>query len=454
MTDFRIIELQNPSDCCMVMGGIKWKTLVGLDKAKQSLRIAKQEKATHYLPADQQSHVVGTIHLPAEYKANNKGKKSKTGSVSDPGVNRKRRLYSAAAVFAQIHTTGAHLVKLQLDDGLWWVVAVHEAVIVNGTDVLCTDAVAEELAEKFLRVNPNAIIVAELGDIRPYLNVHTELVQAKSASQSVPNSAKVMFLIAIAVLALNAFWDEWQKRQRAAARTTQQTLVVDSKAEWGKALDKWARAIELDGPAGLAAVYKHLTTIPPEVGGWTILSAECVSKPKFWHCSATYKNGPFSDNISFSQSMPEGCTANWIGLDLAACTWDVAADRKSLERNSLTNVEEFNLNYISALQRVLPAFRQVDLKPAVVINLPPPVYSPKGNGEMVKVAYPTDNKGIELPKSQQFTLSGPLRSFAVLPLTASTSITSIKVDIEGRGVRPDLRTSVITANLVGVIYVK
>ncbi|MDH4602343.1 type 4b pilus protein PilO2 [Pseudomonas syringae] len=454
MTDFRIIELQNPTDCCVVMGGVKWKTLIGLDKAKQSIRIAKDDKASHYLPADQYSHMVGTIHLPAEYKTKGNDQKAKGVSAKASNVKRKRRLYSAAAVFAQIHTTGAHLVKLQLEDGLWWVVAVHEAVIVKGTDVLCTDVEADNLVKGFLRANPNAVIVAELGDIRPYLNVHTELVEAKSASQSVPNSVKLLVLGAIAIFALNAAWDEWQKRQRAAARTVQQTLVVDSRAEWGKALDKWANGIELDGPTGLTAVYGLLSEIPMDVGGWTLLSGECVSKPKVWHCSATYKSGPFADNRSFNQSMPEGWSANWVGLDLAAGTWEAVAARTVLVRSRLIEVKDFNLNYISALQRVLPAFRQVDLKPAVEITLQPPVFSPKGNGEMVKVPYPADNKGIELPKTQLLTLTGPLRSIAVLPLAETMSITSVKFDVEGRGVRPDLRTSVITANLVGVIYVK
>src|SRR5450830_644915 len=107
MTEANIKQLG--PNAWLVFGGIKWKPLIGSGLASKSQKEAVSVKATHFVAAGAQSAAVGTIQLPAE-------KKSKVG----------RKLYSAAAIFAVSHPTGAMIARELVEGGKFWVVGSHD----------------------------------------------------------------------------------------------------------------------------------------------------------------------------------------------------------------------------------------------------------------------------------------------------------------------------------------
>jgi hypothetical protein len=141
----------------------------------------------------------------------------------------------------------------------------------------------------------------------------------------------------------------------------------------------------------------------------------------------------------------------------AICSWTVNVDRKSIDRTRLQKIPDFSLQYISALQRVLPGLKTVELAPPVIAPIAEPeVYVNRGQGEeLVPVPYPTDNTvGIERPSVQTVVIEGPLRTMSVLPLINETVIQQLSFQVGGVGSVPTLRDSIFTAKLVGEIYVR
>lgn len=442
MAEYRIEPLDSSLDTYVLFGGIKWTFLLGSDLAKKSLSYAKDNKATHYIPADVQSHSAGAIRL---------------SKAEMPPKGSRQRLYSAAAIFAQSHPTGACVgrVKTGPDADVVWVVAVHEGMIAMDSDILCTEAEAEEIIRAFREKHDDVQIIDHLDDPSQFLNHHSQLLALKTLYESVPNSLKLLVVAVMVLIFVDWGWGYLKKQRAKAERVAQIERSVDAKAEWSKALDKWALGVKLDGRAGMLAVYDQLTATPSYVGGWALESAQCVNSTGSWSCSARYRRTAFSTNSSFEESMPKGWSARWDGLVNIIGTWQAPANRITLNRANVTPLKEFNVAYISALQSVLPAYSRVDLASPVKVSIPVPTYSPKNDGVMVPVQYPEgDTKGIELPSTQALKVEGPLRSLLVLPLTNLARIDSVSFKIESRDVRPDLRSSMITAEMVGVMYVQ
>jgi hypothetical protein len=437
MAEYCVREVAGIPGSFLVIGGVKWTTLLGSDLEKQSLAEAKRAKATHYVMAGAVSSAVGTIKLPVEKDGKNA-----------------RRFYSAAAIFAAGHATGAFVTKVRIDD-LYWVVAVHEGLIAKSTDVLCTSDEADELILAFKSRHQRVEKVTKMGDVSEFLNINTQLIAPQSAWESIPHSAKIA-LVALGVLAAaNYGWGEWSEYQAREEKAKRIEQVVDARAEWTKALDQWAKSVELDGPDGLSDVYREVTkNVPWTVGGWELASGRCDNSNKVWLCSATYTQGAFASNKTFVASLPAGWKAGWNELTNAVGSWSVPAKRVPLKRDDLAESSTLSVDYVSSLQDVLKAFRKVELTVPAAVSITEPKFV-KYTGEVAKVAYPsTNNKGLEIPKIQTITLAGPLRSIAVMPVTQMTKIKSLRFVVEGRGVRPDLRASVLNAELVGEIYVK
>lgn len=464
MMEYLLTELPDRPDTFVLLGGIRWKNLFGSDLEKQSLLEAKNNKASHYIPAGAQQPSVGTISLDkADFKPGKSAKAGnslfKRGAIKadapvEKTVSGGRRIYSMAAIFAQGHKTGAFIGRVALADDLFWVVAAHEGVIEKGTDVLCDRFEADALVAKFKSEKPTAIDISMLGDVAQFLNSYSELIVPKNKLDSIPKSVYVVAIMIMMVVIGNILYGQWQTRKILRERAARVERTVDAKAEWNKALSQWAQNVKIDGPEGFAQLYSILGDVPLKIGGWGLVSANCGANLVGWSCAAHYTAGPYGTNETFQANLPAGWTAGWEGLSGAVGNWQVNASRHAIDRFTVTRIPEFNLKYISELQGVLTAYRTVDLSPAIKVEIDPP-FMVQRDGTRVAIAYPDgDTQGIEIPSVQSVTVKGPIRSFTVFPLTQYSRIKNFSLTLEGKGSQPDLRSSVVNAELVGEIYVQ
>ncbi|MNJ47857.1 hypothetical protein D3C77_430290 [compost metagenome] len=338
-----------------------------------------------------------------------------------------------------------------------WVIAAHDGVVIRDTDVLLSKADADELVIDIKRRHPHATFIVDENDATPYLNARTRLLPVRTAYQKVPLPLKIGGAILLGLMLLDMGWSKYKKHKLEQELSQQADQYIDARAEWNTALSKWAADVKVDGRKGLVSLYDHITNVPMKIGGWNLSNISCSSVPEAWSCIARYEASVLSTNITFSNSLPPGWTARWDGLTTAVGRWSFPTERKAIDRKNILTIPDFSLRYISDLQRVLPAFRKVELAPPALVEIATPQVSIQ-NGkrtEVVSVPYPADNvAGIELPKVQTFKLSGPLRSLSVLPLINEAVINQIVIDVEGRGSVPTLRDSMFTAEITGESYVR
>ncbi|MGO4801193.1 hypothetical protein ACEN2T_18085 [Pseudomonas sp. W22_MBD1_FP4] len=439
MTDVNIEQLG--PNAWLVIGGIKWKPLIGSGLASKSQKEAVAVKATHFVAASSQSAAVGTIQLAPE-------KKSKVP----------RKFYSAAAIFAISHPTGAVIAREEVRGGKFWVVGSHDGMVSKGTDVICTADEADEIVNDFKRRHSNALLVSgSETDLNHYLNSSTELQPVKSLIEKIPTPVKVAVGFLLCLMLIDTGWGHWKKYKLRQLREQDIGQFVDSHAEWKTSLDEWARTIKTDGKSGLSDLYAEMGRIPLEVGHWKLSESTCKQVARGWSCTARYFRKVNATNLSFTSNLPQGWSAGWDGLTTAVATWEVKATRFPLARAAIPKVGDFSVNYISLLQRVLPTYRKVELLPPlkVVIANPTVVQVSQGRNEAIQVPYPKDNTvGIEIPSIQRFTFNGPLRSLTVLPITDETVIKSLHFSVEDRALAPSMRDSIFMAELIGETYVK
>ncbi|NMX92484.1 MULTISPECIES: type 4b pilus protein PilO2 [unclassified Pseudomonas] len=424
----------------IVFGGVAWKPVIGSGLAAQSEKLAAADKATHYVTAGEHSSAVGTTKLPA-VKIKEKG----------------RAFYSAAAIFAQAHPSGVQIYSQEFPGDDVWVVASHDGVVISDTDVLLTRIEAEELVADIKLRHALAVVITGEFDAIMHLNVRTQLKPVRNAIQKIPSSAKVMVVVLLLLLVVDTSLSWYKDFKLRKLRELEQSQYIDAHAEWKNKLNQWASTIKPDGRQGLINIYFEMGNAPMKIGGWNISEATCLTSATGWDCNARYEAGVGSTNISFQENLPRGWTANWGGLTTAVGNWTVQVERKSLDRSRIQKIPDFSLVYISALQRVLPAMKKVDLSaPAPAPIQEPQVYIDRGKGnELVNVPYPVENTaGIELPKIQTLDIEAPLRTLAVLPLIDDTVIKQLRFVVGSQRTVPTIRDGMFTSKLIGDIYVR
>ncbi|WP_153785351.1 type 4b pilus protein PilO2 [Pseudomonas sp. EMN2] len=437
-----IIIHQLSPDSALVFGGVDWQSLIGSQLAKQSYKLARKRRATHFVSAGKHSNAVGTLRLTTEAKQ-----------------PLKRKLYSAGAAFALSHSNGAVISKTQVEEGdLWYVIAAHDGVVIAGTDIICDAAEAEVLTRSFFQRYANGVEVEGDFDTTSLLNDRTELAPVKTAWQKVPVQIKVLMVAAVALMAADSAWTHWKSYERQKARQMFSAQSYDAHAEWARVLDQWAATTAVDGRSGKLDLLTTMEAIPPIVGHWRLIEGGCSATSSGWTCSARYNRTVLATNASFRAAAPKNWTVTWDGLNNAVGTWTVAAKRQPLDRTKLATAAHFGVNYISKVQVHLPSFRKVEIQSPVEVQIPAPKVLQRdmgGKEVMVEVPYPYNAPdGIERPKSQAFFFNGPLRSIIALPVTSYTSIKQIRFTVDERLAVPNIRESVLTAELSGESYVK
>lgn len=421
------------------MFGLQWETLVGQNLEKQSLKQAKSYKATHFVRAGRHSSAFGYAKLQS----------------SDRKV-KGTKYYSAAAIFAQGHPQGVYWQRRDMPDDTVWVVAVQDGVVVSGTDIICTHSDAEGLHQALIERYEHIVQVdhdEHSDDSLNYLNERTALIEAKTGIENIP----VPVLIGVGALAFLVLadmgWDSYKSYKQKQERARQALSYIDPAEVWAEELDKWQSSTLVSGKESLLAAYNTLSTVPLNVGSWTLQSAGCDHAPAGWSCSAIYKRLT-GTNQTFKNAAPPSWELDWHGLDVATGSWTAPnAHHFPVDRKLLPAGDDIRLNYISRLQSVMTSFERLTLDPAVEVNIPAPaVVDSNGNTQMV--AHPGNlNPNIALPKKQSFMVQAPMRSMLVFPVGSNFKFDGLHFEYRAGGAS-SLSRSMIMATLKGKYYVQ
>lgn len=429
-----IVQLGQNKD---LVFGLEWKTLVGVDLARKSNKEAALNKATHFIRASEHFSAMGLVKL-------NKA----------DGLDENRILYSAAAVFALSNSTGTFVSNIELFDGCHWVVAALDGGVIKGTDVLLDASEAEKLVAELHARFPEAKLGVDERDSSPFLNEKTRLIKHRNSIQSLPDWVKVLSVGVIALILGKYALNYWELRQEKEAMDNNIEQYVDVKGEWAKSLDDWAGTVHVDGQEGFNHLYENIVRTPVTLGGWLLTDVECAPRSReYWMCRARYSRGPTGTNASLQNSIGQDWSIAWDGLSNAHVSWSIDAKRTQIDRQKIVDKKQFNIDFISALQNVLPAYNQVILNPAEVVSFRNPVTT-NSNGDSVDLAYPSDNKGIEIPNKHTLVASAPFRSLSVMPIPEHMVVKKLSIKMKDFDTPSALSTGYIAGELTGEMYVK
>jgi len=411
--------------------GLEWETLVGANVERQSYKRAAAHKASHYVRAGRHSSAVGYGHL------NEKGK---------------RKLYSAAAIFAQAHSHGVFLEKLELPEDQYWVVAAQSGLVISGTDKICTAEEADELIESLTSRYPHIVhITTDETQFSHYLNDKSVLHDVRSLIERTPPWARYAVGAMLALILADLGWGEYKSYQANKERQRLAAQHVDSDALWIETIDQWQQGITLHGRTGLVELYNNVGNIPLNIGSWKLSEVACAAVAAGWQCSAQYARF-LGSNLSFKHNAPKGWDVQWNGLSGAVGNWLIPHSGNTLDRTKLENVNDISVDYISKLQSALPSFITYTLENPTVVSITDPVVT-QPNGSMRSYPYPGENsEALKLPKTFRFKLEAPLRSLTVLPLLDSSAIHSIRFVHKPETGGQSLTRSAFVAQLAGEFY--
>lgn len=434
--------------------GMTWEHVGGARPERRSSQRAKALKATHFIAAHEGFPAVGLARLA-----------SRSAKVR---AKSQRRYASAGMLFATRRPKGVYVAQLDLQEDGVWLIASHDGVVIPGFDLVLDGAVQVSEAIDLLRQRHHDVQLVDITQpTQEELKNQSQarLIVVKTSAQLIPTWMKVSAALLI-VYGLYSegqnWWDEYQAEQDLAQNPTQQ---FDFNVERAKQLDVWQSNIRLDSPQNLVEVMQAIGELPMGFGGWTLTTGlsmaagvsasaiQCLPTTRGWSCTALYSRTPSGTNESFKRFAPSQCAVGWVDLEKAQIKCEFNATRHTLDRLKIDRAETTNLVFIPQVQRVMLAFREVKIDPWIVVSQPNPVVVNQRGERITLMPSGHETPQAHVPGKQSFSFSGPLRSLTVLPLTASSVITSInvkRVDVSD----PTLNSSALSADLKGEMYVQ
>lgn len=452
--NYRLVPISGSGNQLVL--GLTWQTLLGEDLAREALRAARRNQATHYTQSGARSPAVGLL------KATGKESRAKT----------RTRLFSAAAAFAQAHAHGPHVVSCALADGaIWLAVAVDGVVQAGGDRILRSTAEAQTAIDEAR---------ARYGDIQLYSNetagtLPFSLPQLAALTNEQCALRRASFKLSmvspawwagLGLLLAYLAWDTgaswWQERQ-LREQQRQQALhpEVDAAGLWKQALTTWAGSVRVDGNAGLAHILAVIGQVPVTPGRWQLVEVDC--QPATSSCTARYRRTRLADNNSLRAALPGDWKIEWLNLDTASARLPIPRDgnpraaqaptadamTNALALADLPTAAALNTSWIPHWQALRPALADFTLSPAAAVPVPAPnIKLPDGLEQ--PVALPA---GMTLPQARELVINAPLRSFHALSLPPASAITQLQARYTP-GTSPALLTSPFMATLKGTIYVQ
>lgn len=440
----------NPDNREYLVFGLSWAVVIGHSPEKESVARVREAKATHYVFPGGHSSVVGYVKFPIRKKV--RGEQESTW-------------FSAAQMFADKFPNGVHTFVVPIDDEHYWFVASQDGEVIPGTDCVFDSRAEAMEALDALKEQYSAVISAT--DFKPSTtSVASKMIELKHPLSALPLWARLCIGAMVAALLLDQGADLWRVMSGGTRAKASAEVAVDASAAWKNQLDRWQKTVQVDGVVGFRSLLSQIDHgVSRKLGGWPLLSLECVPYPAGWKCSAVYKRGVegeapgSSTNESLLAALPRGWTVQWIDLDKgktegAQVSWAFEARRTALDRSRLENQAFINDHYASRIQAVYAAFKIVVApkllpKPAVES----PTYT-NAEGQRVSIPYSDSlEPASRLPSLNGFEFDGPLRSMTVLPLTEFSVIKTFSMKVADAK-EPSLANSLLTAKVTGEFYVQ
>jgi len=413
---YRILPIVGTQNALVV--GMRWQTVLGQDLTAAAMKAAQQAGATHFTQAGPRSPAVGLL----------------TARGRDRRAKAKRRLYSAAAAFAQLHRHGTHIAWADLPQGGVWIAVAVDGTVQSAGDRVLTDAKAAHqalngLIERYPEAGvhgadrPGALPF-QFSQLAALANTQSSLRRAAFRVSMISPIWWVVLGLVLAYFAWDTFKTWWHERQ-ALERQRLESLrtAVDAHALWQQALENWAQGTCTQGEAGLAQLLDALTQVPINPGRWVLQEAAC--QPATRSCTAKYTRGKLADNNTLKAKLPSSWKVFFSNLDTASVSWSLGDEfrARSLALRNIPPAAELEGKWIPSWQALSPALQDVKLEPAKSVPVRVPnIQMP--NGLEQPVALPAD---MSIPVMRSFTLNAPLRSLYGLALPEATAISQLQV---------------------------
>lgn len=414
--------------------GLRWHALIGSDVAALARSRGRRLRATHYVVAGSPATVAGYGRAAARRVL--PWRRAGAGRVAP-------RLLAAAQLFALRYPDGSHCLVC-LPDGQYWLVAGHAGAVLSQTDRLFEsreDALREQA--RLLLARPD-LSERDAGEVYAALQAAgdpaAQLVALPSHWKALPRVLR-LFLICLALsVAGPSLWNRFAASPpRAESAASTPLAGPEARAQARRAV---LSAIPAHGPAELARVLAGLVNVPLEVQGWALRRAQCDAQAERWLCQAVYARvHRQATNQGLYARLPRGWQVSFNPLEEASLSWRVASQGQSLADVTLPTPLQVDIGVAATLQQMRPAFASIVLAPAVPAL---PVAAMTAASDPAGAAPDV--------RARALTLSGPLRSFTLLPGRLGVVRWSrLAVHIQPQ-LRSSLAASTLVAELQGVLY--
>jgi len=448
--------------------GLQWRSVATGGGRDAAIKLVRGVKATHFIYRGQQ---IGY------------------GAIPGKAASLPPSIYPAALVAAKYHP-GDSLYVVQVDQkgDAFWIALIRNGSptstdrFIEGIDAAEALALAREIAEPliedgvklsiFTNIERNGIDGARPTSPEDLLDaalIEGDRIQLlPKLKLSIP--APVLAVVGIAVLLLVAQkgYGVLQERERAKIAASNQVFDEDPTVAWTRSIDLWRSSVTGPNSQGLAPVRASMAEVPLEWDGWILSRSSCtkgspsslqvdpatgvaisVAAPGIsWSCNAIYARTPGGIlTRDMVQRVPKKWRASFTPLNQMQMSWSVDSAMEPMVIENLPKVMHHNIETVSRLQTFLPALAQD----------PSLIFSPVDIKAPVTTAgtpFPEDVRTAGLVQAS-LVIRAPLRSIdALVAAGIDASWDSLTINYAPQGSQPTINSSVITADITGVLYAK
>ncbi|WP_251864492.1 type 4b pilus protein PilO2 [Achromobacter sp. Marseille-Q4962] len=403
--------------------GLHWMALIGSNAPALAKARARQLRATHYALGGAPAAVAGFGRARAR-------------------ARQRQAAQAAALVFAQCHPRGGHCI-LRLPDGRYWLAAARDGTVLSAGDRLyASQAAAESARAQLLSQRPD-LAALDPAEVWTRLcaggDAACRLIPVPSRWSELPWTVRV-FLLCLAASALGPWlWHSWNRPAPEDAGTpAADASAGDARQAWDDALSQAMRRLRAHDGSEPGRLIAGLAGVPLSLEGWALRRAHCDAMDAQWRCSAFYARAyPFATNQGLAARRPSGWNLSFNPLEEAVLSWRLAAGERPLSAIALPSGHEVDIRVASVLQTLAPAFSSVSLGQPARAAFAEGIARPAGAPEL---------------RARTVSLHGPLRSLVLLSGAFSSARWSrLVLNIQPQA-RAGLASSMLAAELQGVLY--
>lgn len=377
--------------------GLEWLPLIESLGIREARRRAGRYRATHFVLASDKTAAVGLANI-SRRKAS--------------GMNR-QVVFSAAQNVATLYQSGTWVVCLNLAPDCWWLVAVHEGVVVMRTDILAPDSESfDAVVMELRRAYPRMVYLQSgrdkdapsLGLLAQHAGQISVLQERRRMWVGAPVwvSGTIVSLVVGVVIFAGFSEPESATDSEVLATTTQ-----GYERRWRVAQEAALDQVVVHGVQGTHRLLEALYGVAVTPAGWRLEQVECLPARQLWHCAAQFlRRHPATDIQALESALPASWSLEPRDLDRVSAIWSVPYLGLTLAQMHIATAAESRKTWLGILQRSSIAFDRIIW----------------GKAKPFAIAAPIDSQGKALPRpdglttyqSRSLQLSGPLRSYVLL----------------------------------------